>query len=58
MAEIVRKNVKTTTGLNILNIYLEINIYPRSPSVSNLKEILINMERMRDTKDWKGRRHQ
>ena len=53
MAEIMRKNVRTTTGLNLLNIYLETNIYPWSVLVPNIKEILINKERMGDTDEWK-----
>ena len=53
MTEIVRKNVRKTMGLNLINIYLETKIYPWSVSVSNIKEILTNKERMGDTDVWK-----
>ena len=53
MTEIVRKNVRKTMDLNLLNIYLEIKIYAWSVSVSNIKEILTNKKRIGDTDVWK-----
>ena len=51
--EIVRENVRTTMGLNLLNICLETKIYSWSVSVSNIKKILTNKKRMGDTDVWK-----
>ena len=49
----MRENVRTTMGLNLLNICLETKIYSWSVSVSNIKKILTNKKRMGDTDVWK-----
>ena len=53
MAELVKKKVRTSTGLNLLNIYLEIKVYPWTVPVFNIKEILVEKERMGETDVWK-----
>ena len=53
MAELVKKKVRTSTGLNLLNIYLEFKVYPWTVLVFKIKEILVEKERMGETDVWK-----
>ena len=53
MAKLVRRNVGTNTGLNLINIGLETGVCPWLVTSREVKEILMRNETSGEKDDWK-----